>query len=60
MTELNTVRSFKSNIKTLELSLNKYMDMDLSNNEVRGEMRVINNEISSQQDQLSSFLNNLN
>jgi len=60
MTDLNTVRSFKKTINTLELSLNKYMDMDLSNNEVRSEMRVINNEISSQQDQLSSFLNNLN
>ncbi len=56
---INEIREIKAIIKTLEVNLNKFMEMDLSVSEVRLEMRGILNKIELMEAKLSAQLENL-
>ncbi len=56
---INEIREIKAIIKTLEVDLEKFMEIDLSVSEVRLEMRGILNKIELMEAKLSAQLENL-
>ncbi len=56
---INEIREIKESIKNAEINLEKFMDIDLSNNEARKEMREILNTIEIMENKLSAKLNEL-
>ena len=47
LNETTKINELKLNIGLLELDLEKFMEMDLSNSETRNEMRIVLNKISN-------------
>jgi len=57
--DINEIREIKEGIKNSELKLEKFMSIDLSNNEARKEMREILNSIEKMEAKLSTKLGEL-
>ena len=57
--DTNEIRAIKSKIQTLELSLEKYMNADLSDSAVRGKMRKVLNKIDSAEAALTTKVDSL-
>ncbi len=58
-TDINQIRTIKSTIEALELSLDKFMQADLSDSAVRSDMRKVLNTISNMQDKLTNKLDSM-
>tara|TARA_R110002124_G_scaffold283449_1_gene459463 strand:- start:1779 stop:1982 length:204 start_codon:yes stop_codon:yes gene_type:complete len=56
LNETTKINEIKLNIGLLENSLEKFMEMDLSNDNTRSEMRIVLNKITKLEDKLSKFL----
>ncbi len=56
MNTVTQIRIIKADIKNSEASLNIFMDMDLSNSAIRGEMRKVLATIESLESSLSDVL----
>tara|TARA_R110002096_G_scaffold424454_1_gene632397 strand:+ start:1123 stop:1338 length:216 start_codon:yes stop_codon:yes gene_type:complete len=59
LNETTKINELKLNIGLLELDLEKFMEMDLSNSETRNEMRIVLNKISNLENKLSLFVNSI-
>ncbi len=57
--DVNEIREIKKSLKASEGSLEKFMDADLSNKELRGEMREVLSAIESMESKLSAKLSEL-
>ncbi len=57
--DINEIRTIKSEIKALEVSLNRYMDSDLSSSIIRKEMREVLVTITEMETRLSTKLNSI-
>ncbi len=56
MNTVTKIRSIKADIKNSEASLNIFMDMDLSDSAIRGEMRKVLATIEALESSLSDVL----
>ncbi len=57
--DVNEIREIKESLGALEGSLEKFMVADLSNKELRGEMREVLSAIESMESKLSAKLSEL-